>query len=127
MKRVHMLVHLSIPVLFGVVGLLQSLRREPITVELLLVHLAWGFLFYAAPHLLWAVLCTAVKPALGVWHAGFAVSSCALLLVAALSVWGPHDPSGLPYQWFVYWPLSGALLVVVVIGWLLTGRRHAST
>ena len=127
MKRAHLLVHLSFPVLFALVGLILSLRREPLTDELVFVHLAWGFLFYAAPHLLWAILSNAVKPALGVWHAGFVASSCALLLVAALSVWGPRDPSGLPYQWFLYWPLSGLLVVVVVIGWLLTGRRHAST
>lgn len=127
MKRAHLLVHLSFPALYGLVGLLLSLRREPVSAELLLVHLAWGLLFYAAPHLLWTVLSNAIKPTLGVWHAGYAVSSCALLLVAALSVWGPRDPSGLPYQWFVYWTLSGVLLVVVVIGWLLAGRRHAST
>lgn len=127
MKRAHLLAHLSFPMLFALVGLILSLRREPMSGELLLVHLAWGLLFYAAPHFLWAVLSNAVKPTLSVWHAGFSVSSCALLLVAALSAWGPRDPSGLPYQWFVYWPLAGVLLVAVALGWLLTGRRHAST
>ncbi len=127
MKPAHFLLHLSFPVLFALVGFFLSLRREPITGEALLVHLAWGLLFYGAPHLLWAVFSNAIKPTLRVWHAGFAVSSCALLLVAALSTWGPRDPSGLPYQWFVYWPLAGVSLVVVVLGWLVTGRRHAST
>lgn len=126
MKRAHLLVHLSFPVAFALVGLILALRQEPLTGELVFVHLAWGFLFYAAPHLLWAVVSNAVKPALVVWHAGFIASSCALVLVAAVSVWGPRDPSGLPYQWFLYWPLAGLLLVIVVISWLLTGRRHAS-
>lgn len=127
MKRAHLLVHLSLPVLFALVGLISSLRREQITVELLLVQIAWGGLFYAAPHLLWAVLSNAMNPALGFWHAGFVTSTCTLLLVAALSVWGPRDPSGLPYQWFVYWPLAGFFQVVVVIGWVVTGRSHASS
>ncbi len=125
MKRAHLLVHLSVPLLFSLVALLLSLRREPLTVELVATHLAWGLLFYAAPHLLWVAFCAAVKPKLSVWHAGFASSSCALLLIGALSVWGPHDPSGLPYQWLVYWPLAGLLLAVVVVGWLLAGRPHA--
>lgn len=127
MKRAHLLLHLSFPVAVALIGLLLSLGREPISVELLYVHLAWGLLFYAAPHILWAIVTNAIKPALVVWHAGFFTSSCALLLVAAVSVWGPRDQSGLPYQWLVYWPLSAVLLVVVVIGWFLKGRQHAST
>ncbi|MGB4117637.1 MAG: hypothetical protein WBK51_13945 [Polaromonas sp.] len=125
MKRTYLLAHLSLPMLFALSGLIMSLRREALTSELLFIHLAWVFLFYAAPHLLWAVLCSVVQPVLFVWHVGFISSSCALVLVAALSIWGIRDPSGLPYQWFLYWPLAGLSLVVVVIGWFLTGRRHA--
>jgi hypothetical protein len=127
MKRAHLLLHLSFPVAVALIGFLLSLRREPISVELLFVHLAWGLLFYAAPHILWAIVSNAVKPVLAVWHAGFFASSGALLLTAALSFWGPRDQSGLPYQWLVYLPLSAVLLVVVVIGWFLKGRQHAST
>lgn len=125
MKLAHLLAHLSFPVLMALVGLRLSLSREPLTGELLLSHLAWGLLFYAAPHLLWAALSAAVKPVPVVRHAGFVASSSALLLVGALSVWGPRDPSGLPYQWLAYWPLAGVLLVVVIVGWLLAGRPHA--
>jgi hypothetical protein len=125
MKRAHLLAHLSIPMLFALIGLLLSLRTEPLTGELVVTHLAWGFLFYTAPHLIWAALCAAVKPNLLVWHAGFASSSCALLLIGALSVWGPRDPSGLPYQWLAYLPLAGLLLVAVIVGWLFAGRPHA--
>lgn len=125
MKRAHLLAHLSVPLLFALVAFLLSLRREPPTVELVTTALAWSLLFYAAPHLLWAALCAAAKPKLLVWHAGFVSSSCALLLIGALSVWGPRDPSGLPYQWLAYWPLAGLLLAVVVAGWLFAGRPHA--
>ena len=111
--------------MFALAGLLLSLRREPLTGEIVATHLAWGLLFYAAPHLIWAALCAAVKPKLLVWHAGFAASSCALLVVGTLSVWGPRDPSGLPYQWLVYWPLAALLLVAIFVGWLLAGRPHA--
>ena len=127
MKRTHLVAHLSFPVLFALAVLLLSLRREAFTAELLLTHLAWGFLFYAAPHFLWAAFSAALKPSLTVWHTGFVASSCALLLVAGMSIWGHRDPSGLPYQWFLYWPLSGLLLLVVFVGWLLAGRPHAST
>jgi hypothetical protein len=125
MKRAHLLAHLSLPVFVALLGLVLSLRREPLTGELLLSHLAWGLLFYAAPHLLWAALSAAARPVSVVRHAGFVASSSALLLVDALSFWGPRDPSGLPYQWLAYWPLAGLLLVVVVVGWLLAGRPHA--
>lgn len=125
MKRAHLLAHLSAPILFALVALLLSLRWKPLTGELVATHLAWGLLFYAAPHLIWAAFCAAAKPLVLVWHAGFSSSSCALLLIGALSVWGPRDPSGLPYQWLAYWPLAGLLLVVVVVGWLLAGRPHA--
>lgn len=125
MKRAQLLAHLSVPLLFALVALLLTLRTQPLTVELVTTHLVWGLLFYAAPHFIWAALGAALRPKLFVWHAGFASSSCALLLIGALSVWGARDPSGLPYQWLAYWPLVGLLLAVVVVGWLLAGRPHA--
>lgn len=125
MKRAHLLAHLSVPILFALAALLLSLRWKPLTVELVATHLVFGLLFYAAPHLVWAALCATVRPKVIVWHTGFASSSGALLLIGALSVWGPRDPSGLPYQWLAYWPLAGVLLVVVVVGWFLAGRPHA--
>jgi hypothetical protein len=125
MKHACLLAHLSLPLLAAVVGLALSLRQALLTGGLLLSHFVWGFLFYAAPHLLWAALSAAVKPTLVVRHAGFVASSGALLLVGALSIWGSRDPSGLPYQWLAYWPLAGLLLAVVVFGWLLAGRPRA--
>jgi hypothetical protein len=121
------LVHVLFPLLFALVALFMSLRWRPFSSELLATHLVWGFLFYAAPHFLWACLSAALKPSLFVWHFGFISSSASLLLVGAMSVWGPRDPSGLPYQWLLYWPLAGGLFVVILIGWFLAGRPHAST
>jgi hypothetical protein len=127
MKRTQLLAHLSFPVLVALVGLLLSLRREPLTSGLVFSHLAWAFLFYAAPHFLWAVIAAALRPVAWVWHAGFGAASTALVLVGALSVWGPKDQSGLPYQWLVYWPLAGLMLVVVILSWFLAGRPRAET
>jgi len=127
MKRTHLFAHFLVPLLFALAALALSLRREPLSPELLLTHLGWGFLFYAAPHILWVVLCAALKPILKLWHAGFVASSCSLLLVGALSAWGPRDPSGLPYQWLVYWPLTGVLLAGILVAWLFAGRPHART
>jgi hypothetical protein len=126
MKRAHQLAHVLFPLLFSLVGLFMSLRWRSLSGELVVTHLVWGFLFYAAPHFLWAGLSAALRPSLVVWHSGFLASSCSLLLVGALSVWGSRDPSGLPYQWLVYWPLSGLLLIVILIGWFLAGRPHAN-
>jgi len=127
MKRAHQLAHVMFPLLFALVAIFMSLRWRPLSGELLITHLVWSFLFYAAPHFLWAGLSAALRPALMVWHSGFIASSALLLFVGALSVWGPRDPSGLPYQWLVYWPLSEVLFVVILVGWFLTGRPHAST
>jgi hypothetical protein len=124
MKRVHLVAHFSLPVVMAFVGLGDSLRTEPLTGDLI-SQLVLGSLFYAAPHILWTALSSAANPAPTVRHAGFIASSSALLLVGALSIWGPRDASGLPYQWLVYWPLAGLLLVVVFVGWLLAGRPHA--
>lgn len=124
MKRSHFLGHMVFPAVFALGGLLFGLLREPVSVELLLAHLVGGGLFYAAPHMLWAAVAAAVKPANLVSHAGFVASSFALALVGAMSLLGPRDPSGLPYQWLVYWPLAGTLLLLVVVGWFLAGRPH---
>lgn len=92
MKRAHQLAHVLFPALFALVALFMSLRWKPFSGELLIQHLFWGFPFYAAPHFLWAGLSVALKPSLVVWHSGFLASSCSLLLVGALSIWGHVTP-----------------------------------
>ena len=126
MRTRRWLAHLLVPAAVACAALAVSLAREPLSGELLLTHLAGGFLFYAAPHLLWVALCSVFNPTRVVQHLGLLVSSAALLAVCALSLWGPRDPSGLPYQWLVYWPLAGTALLVVLVGWALAGRPHAA-
>lgn len=120
------MLHFILPLLPALAGLVLALRNEALSVDLIFVQVGWSACFYTAPHILWAVICTAIRPALVVWHAGFVTSSLALFLVGALSALGSRDPSGLPYQWLVYWPLSGVLLIAVLVGWFLKGRPHAS-
>ena len=70
-----------------------------------------GYFFYSAPYFLWAFLVLIAKVRKQVTHIGFIGLTIALLLIA--SVWlGPRDPSGLPIQWMLYWPLAGILLLV---------------
>jgi hypothetical protein len=125
-KRSHLIGHMLVPVLIALGGMFNGLRREAISVEALLAYLVGGVLFYSAPHLLWAAVTAAVRPALTVWHAGFVGSTIALVLVTAMSLFGRHDSSGLPYQWLLYWPLAGIALLLVFAVWCSTGRPRAS-
>ena len=84
-----------------------------------------GYLFYAGPHLLWAVIAALAKFSGAVWHAGFIASSIALAAIASLWL-GPRDPSGLPLQWMLYWPLALVLQLVIVGGTAIYGRAKKS-
>jgi len=125
MNRAHLLAYFSFPALIALAGLILGLRHEPLSVDALISYVVWGGLFYAAPYIVWAVIAALAKPITWVWHAGFVATSCALAFTGALSILGPHDPSGLPYQWFIYWPLAGILIIGVLVAWWMKGRRHA--
>jgi len=104
--------YLSIPVIFATVVFIYALTegREFSTTDVLSI-LVGSFFFYAAPFILWTFLVLVAKVRKVVIHAGFIGVTAALLLIA--SAWlGPRDPSGLPIQWMMYWPLAGILLVV---------------
>jgi hypothetical protein len=115
MKRTALIGHLGIPavVTFGVFAV--AVRREPFGAEMFSAHVLGGYLFYAAPHLLWAVIAAVVKASRAVWHAGFIASSIALAAIASLWL-GPQDHSGLPLQWMLYWPLAIVLQLVIAGG-----------
>jgi hypothetical protein len=115
MKRAALIGHLCIPVVVTLGAFAVAVRREPFGVEMFSAYVLGGYLFYAAPHLLWAVVAAVAKPSRAVWHAGFFASSIALAAIASLWL-GPQDPSGLPLQWMLYWPLALILLVVFVGG-----------
>jgi cation transport ATPase len=115
MTRAALIGHISIPALVTLGAFAVAVRREPFGMEMFSAYVLGGYLFYAAPHLLWAVAAAVAKASRAVWHAGFIASSIALAAVASLWL-GPQDPSGLPLQWMLYWPLALILLFVFVGG-----------
>ncbi len=115
MKRTSLVAHLSIPAVVTLGAFAVALRRELIGVEMFSAYVISGYLFYAAPHLLWAVVAALAKCSGAVWHAGFIASSIALAIIESLWL-GPRDPSGLPIQWMLYWPMAVVLQVVIAGG-----------
>lgn len=126
MKPISLIAHLSIPAVVTLGVFAVALRREPIGVGMFSAYVIGGYLFYAAPHLLWAAVATVAKYSAAVWHAGLIASSIALALVASL--WfGPGGPSGLPLQWMLYWPLAIILQLVMAGGTAIYRRAKKST
>lgn len=115
MKRTALIGHLSIPAVVTLGAFTVAVRREPFGMEMFSAYVFGGYLFYAAPHLLWAVIAAVAKASRAVWHAGFVASSIALAAIASLWL-VPPDPSGLPLQWMLYWPLAIVLQLVIAGG-----------
>jgi len=112
MKTKIIISHIGVPVVFAVCVFIYAINREPISLNMLVSVLFGGGLFYAAPHILWAIIVAIGKLSNIVAHAGFIASTIAMFLIA--SVWFfPGDPSGLPMQWMVYWPLAFGLQIIV--------------
>ena len=101
-----------------------AVSREPVRTEMFVAYVLWGFLFYAAPHILWTVIAAVGKFSAPVWHSGYIASSIALVAVAAFWL-GPGDSSGLPIQWMLYWPLAIVLMAVLpsVVSLILKSRQ----
>jgi hypothetical protein len=125
MSRGYLTAYLSIPTLIAAWAFSRGLLREPFSFEMFMSFIVGGFLFYAAPHLLWAVISAFLKPALPVQHAGFVAACSALLAILVLSFFA-HDPSGLPLQWLLYWPLAAVAQVLAVIATFIVVRRGQS-
>jgi hypothetical protein len=121
MKRTSLVAHLSIPAVVTLGAFTVALKREPFGLEMFSTYVLGGYLFYAAPHLLWAVVSSLAKFSSAVWHAGFIASSVALVAIASLWL-APSDPSGLPMQWLLYWPLA-IVLQLSVAGCTAVYRR----
>jgi hypothetical protein len=83
--------------------------------KMLVAYVVVGYFFYAAPHIVWAFAATFAKASRVVWHEGFIASSVALGVIAGFWL-GPQDPSGLPLQWMLYWPLSAVLQLAIAGG-----------
>ncbi|MFN7882503.1 MAG: hypothetical protein ACK5PF_05760, partial [bacterium] len=75
--------HLCAPALITAGTFTAAVSREPFRSEMLVAYILWGFLFYAAPHLLWMVIAAVGTFSAAVWLAGFFASSIDLLAIAA--------------------------------------------
>ncbi len=115
MSRKALAVHLSVPTALTLGVFAIALGREPLGAAMIAIYFVGSYFFYAAPHLVWAVVASVAKASWAVWHAGFIASSVALAAIATFWTW-PPDPSGLPLQWMLYWPLAAALQIVVAGG-----------
>ena len=124
MKLKTTIAHIGIPAIFAAGVYIYALSRESFSLEMLSSVLIGGFLFYATPHLLWAVIVGVSKPSNMVAHSGFIASTLALALIASFWFF-PPDPSGLPMQWMLYWPLAIILLIFVAGGTAVYVRTKA--
>ncbi|MBK6649619.1 MAG: hypothetical protein IPG42_07900 [Betaproteobacteria bacterium] len=124
MKATIVVAHFSVPALITASTFAAAASREPVRTEMFVAYVLWGFLFYAAPHILWTVIAAVGKFSAPVWHSGYIASSIALVAVAAFWL-GPGDSSGLPIQWMLYWPLAIVLMAVLpsVVSLLLKRRQ----
>jgi hypothetical protein len=121
MKRTAVAAYLAIPALLTLGTFVVALRREAFGLEMFAAVVVGGYFFYAAPHLLWVLVASLVKFSNALWHAGLIAGSVALAAIAALWLF-PGDPSGLPMQWLLYWPLA-LVLQVVLAGLTALHRR----
>jgi len=125
MKRTVIAVYLSIPALLTLGPSLVALRREPFGLEMFATVVLSGYLFYAAPHLLWVFIAVLLKFSNALWHAGLVAASIAMVAIASLWLF-PGDPSGLPMQWLLYWPLAIVLQIALAALTTLYGRVWAA-
>jgi len=81
-----------------------------------------GVLFYGAPFFLLAFLKWLLKLPNHIIHSGFLGISTALFFIAGMWLL-PPDPSGLPIQWMMYWPLS-AILGLLMISSIIVVKKY---
>ena len=112
MKRTTMLAYLGIPTALALGVFTYALRHESFSANMLSGTLLSGLLFYATPYFAWAIVAALGKFSSTVSHSGFIAATVALVAICAF--WFlPRDPSGLPLQWMMYWPLALVLQIVV--------------
>ena len=113
MRRSVVIAHLCVPAALTLcVFFFGVLRREQFGLETFAAYVFGGYFFYAAPHLLWTVIAVLAKFSIAVLHAGYFASSIALGAIAPMWLF-PQDPSGLPLQWMLYWPLAIGLQILM--------------
>jgi len=112
MRRAAIVAHLGIPALLTLGTFAVVLQREPFGLGMFAAVLLGGYFFYAAPHLLWVFISALAGFTNALWHAGLIAASIAMVAIAALWLF-PGDPSGLPMQWLLYWPLAIVMQLVI--------------
>jgi hypothetical protein len=122
MPRTTFIAYLSIPAFLAIGAFVLALAREPLGWQMFMAYIVEGFLFYAAPYLLWAIISTLGKFSRAMVHAGFIAACIALAAILGLSFL-VRDASGLPIQWVLYWPL--ALLLQGAMGGASAMYRRA--
>ena len=110
----RLLFHLIIPALVAAGALWSATHLAAFSLDAFLVYGVLGFLYYSAPHLLWAAVAALGKASAVVCHVGFIAANLVLLAIASVSFAGVRDPSGLPLQWAAYWPAALLLQAVFI-------------
>lgn len=112
--------YMTLPIFLALAIATYSLTNGQEASEIL-AQFFYGGLFYCAPFLVLMLLQISFKPPNVVAHSSYIAAS--LSLVAISSVWLlPPEPSGLPLQWMVYWPLS-----VILIGLSIAYRKYRNS
>ena len=127
MKPTALAAHLSIPALLTIGSFIAASRYEPVTIGMITSLVLGGYLFYAAPHLLWALIAALAQFSKLLWHSGLVAASIALAAITLLSIFGGRDSSGLPMQWLLYWPLAVILQVAFAVVCAVYRWSHRAT
>ena len=98
-------------VLWSLVGLM---RQKASSFDLVALPLQL-LVFYPGPYVWWVLLCKLRSLRTRYWHAGLIAASCSLAACLVAPYFG-RDPSGLPYQWLMYWPLAVVLQILFAVG-----------
>ena len=114
MNRTTVAKYLGIPALLTLGTFVVALRQEPFGLEMFGAVVLGGYFFYAGPYLLWVIVAALGKFSNALWHAGLIAASIAMVAIAILWLF-PGDPSGLPMQWLLYWPLAVILQFVLAV------------
>ena len=114
MNRTTVAKYLGIPALLTLGTFVVALQREPFGLEMFGSVVIAGYVFYAGPFLLWVIVAALGKFSNALWHAGLIAASIAMVTIAMLWLL-PGDPSGLPIQWLLYWPLAVVLQFVLAV------------
>ena len=123
MKR--LLLHLILPALVAGGAFWYGRRVEMSAVDAFVVYGVLGFMYYSAPHLLWAVITILSRAPGAICHAGFIAANLALIAIVLFSLTGARDPSGLPLQWVAYWP--GAIFLQALFVAVTAAFRYSNS